>query len=196
MLQANGLNDHEAFVIARLRVGDPSKLHDEFAKVSLQSIWFKRSLWMLAGVIISLVCTDALRAIENRLISAAGRFSGVPFLYWWLMVQSVVIISSGLAVAAYMMLIEKHPEWLQSFSTQLKRLPTWALLSLVTGVVAFPRIVPFISALIVSRNGTDLGGISIWSFIAVRCVYLSLPPILVAIVAGRLFRETSAVAVE
>jgi hypothetical protein len=49
-LQAQGLSVEEAFIVATRRLGTPSALEPEFAKVNRSQVWLHRLLWMLIGV--------------------------------------------------------------------------------------------------------------------------------------------------
>ena len=49
-LQARGLTDDEAFLVAARRLGNPAALEPEFAKVNRSQVWLYRLLWMLVGI--------------------------------------------------------------------------------------------------------------------------------------------------
>lgn len=49
-LQAKGLAEDEAFLLATRRLGNASRLEPEFAKVNRAEVWLNRLLWMLIGV--------------------------------------------------------------------------------------------------------------------------------------------------
>lgn len=46
-----GLSQREAFIVGTDRLGHPSELEQEFAKVSVAAQWRRRVFWMLAGYI-------------------------------------------------------------------------------------------------------------------------------------------------
>ncbi len=48
--RAKGLTDEEAFLLATRRVGTPSGLEPEFAKVNRTEVWLNRLLWMSIGI--------------------------------------------------------------------------------------------------------------------------------------------------
>ncbi len=50
-LQATGLEAHEAFWVARNRLGGFETLDAEFGKVNLEQVWLDRVLWMVTGSI-------------------------------------------------------------------------------------------------------------------------------------------------
>lgn len=48
--RAKGLTDEEAFLLATRRLGKPTGLEPEFAKVNRAEVWLNRLLWMLLGI--------------------------------------------------------------------------------------------------------------------------------------------------
>ena len=67
-LEGKGLAAHEAFWVARSRMGDASALKAEYQKVHIEQVWQDRLLWMLAGsvvfgLIVSLVANLAWAAM-------------------------------------------------------------------------------------------------------------------------------------
>lgn len=48
-LRARGLGEEEAFLVARHRVGSPTRLGEEFRKADPTAVWRGRMLWMVAG---------------------------------------------------------------------------------------------------------------------------------------------------
>ena len=49
-LRQKGLTEAEAFLIATQRIGSPTALQPEFAKVNAREVWLDRLLWMVLGV--------------------------------------------------------------------------------------------------------------------------------------------------
>jgi hypothetical protein len=49
-LRDQGLTDAEAFLIATQRIGSPTALQPEFAKVNAREVWLDRLLWMALGI--------------------------------------------------------------------------------------------------------------------------------------------------
>lgn len=64
-LTTKGLSDEEAFLIATHRVGDPSRVGREFAKVNGRHVWRHRMFWMLAGFLFFEVCGLTITAIAE-----------------------------------------------------------------------------------------------------------------------------------
>jgi hypothetical protein len=50
-LEGKGLSAHEAFWVARSRMGDASALTAEYQKIHIEQVWQNRLLWMLAGAL-------------------------------------------------------------------------------------------------------------------------------------------------
>jgi hypothetical protein len=57
-LRQSGLSDEEAFWVATRRLGDPESLSVEFAKVKGGRVWAKRLLWMMGGILISILASS------------------------------------------------------------------------------------------------------------------------------------------
>ncbi|HEX4343762.1 MAG TPA: permease prefix domain 1-containing protein [Verrucomicrobiae bacterium] len=71
-LQQCGLNEEEAFWVARKRVGKPGQLEEEFVKADPASIWRERVFWMtLAVLLVWLWSTGS--AIIAAIVSNAAR---------------------------------------------------------------------------------------------------------------------------
>src|SRR5690242_9774789 len=50
-LQARGLNNEEAFWLARRRLGEPQLLSEEFEKADPAGAWRDRVFWMSTGIL-------------------------------------------------------------------------------------------------------------------------------------------------
>lgn len=61
----NGLSEHEAFLIATKRVGEPETLGREFGKVNSGFVWGQRMFWMLSGVLFFEVVQFSISAIAS-----------------------------------------------------------------------------------------------------------------------------------
>ncbi|QDV27580.1 hypothetical protein [Aureliella helgolandensis] len=70
----SGLSEREAFMIGTMRLGHPSELECEFAKISPAAHWQRRVLWMLTGYIAMTVGG----AIISTMVAIAG--TGVAIL--------------------------------------------------------------------------------------------------------------------
>ncbi len=79
----NGLADDEAFLVATRRLGHPTALEREFAKVNGSLLWRKRVLWMLCGYVGIGACSTLLGGLSSAgagvatLAGASGRASGM-----------------------------------------------------------------------------------------------------------------------
>jgi hypothetical protein len=75
--QGRGLNDEEAFWLARRRVGHPQQLDEEFAKANPTAVWRERLFWIWIGLFLLNVLTNmdgaAVQALQP--VNAAGKFS-------------------------------------------------------------------------------------------------------------------------
>lgn len=67
-LRAKGLADDEAFFLATRRLGAPSGLAPEFAKINRTEVWLNRLLWMLIGVQVWGVLSGAARTVSNAVV--------------------------------------------------------------------------------------------------------------------------------
>src|SRR5438067_248140 len=72
-LRERGLNDEEAFWLARRRVGNPQELGEEFAREDPATVWRERVFWVALGICVM------------HLWSAAPIWSAAPmYLLQWL----------------------------------------------------------------------------------------------------------------
>jgi hypothetical protein len=71
-LQAAGLATHEAFWVARGRLGAFEALNDEFGKVNIEQVWLDRVLWMVTGCIAFGLGTSLLKGLI--VFTALGMF--------------------------------------------------------------------------------------------------------------------------
>ena len=69
-LSQGKLSEHEAFLIAMQRLGQPNELNKEFSKVHGTTAWRKRILWMLCGSFIYSLCAVWFSALTT--LSATG----------------------------------------------------------------------------------------------------------------------------
>lgn len=111
-LQAAGLTEEDAFLVAAQRLGTRRQLAEEFAKVHPRRVWAERALWMVAGVLLLQVVhsftQDASSVVTNLAIhwGASANSVGVLWLFvswtgwaagvafcWWLMTRHAQRIS-------------------------------------------------------------------------------------------------------
>ena len=64
--QQSGLNDEEAYWLARRRVGQPQQLDEEFAKADPGKVWRERVFWMWMAVFLS----STLGRLTNSIVFA------------------------------------------------------------------------------------------------------------------------------
>lgn len=88
-LQARGLSQEEAFLVATRRLGHPAGLESEFAKINRREVWLNRLLWMLIGVQVWGAVSTASRCLGNAavIVSLTGfgyhvRSSNMPPSVW------------------------------------------------------------------------------------------------------------------
>jgi hypothetical protein len=67
-LQARGLSEAEAFIIAVRRAGSSVALGLEFGKVNPRGVWLDRVLWMLVGNLVFWIVSDLLSPIGSGLL--------------------------------------------------------------------------------------------------------------------------------
>ncbi len=67
--QRLGLDDEESFWLARRRVGQPSKLDEEFVKANPTLIWRKRVLWMAGALLAVALWSNSANIINWELLT-------------------------------------------------------------------------------------------------------------------------------
>ncbi len=72
-LEGKGLAAHEAFWVARSRLGTQESLVTEFGKINVEQVWLDRLLWMLTGSIV----LGLVSSLSNGFITlaAAGAYT-------------------------------------------------------------------------------------------------------------------------
>lgn len=95
-LKAKGLSEEEAFLLATHRLGTPTELATEYAKVACAHVWTRRVCWMLSGYLLiellargigttSLIVQAAVvAATGNGYGIAAVALSAVVWLVCWI----------------------------------------------------------------------------------------------------------------
>jgi len=73
--QQRGLNDEEAFWLARRRVGQPQQLAEEFMKANPAAVWRERILWITVGTVGCYELTTGHGVLSN-LLDPFGRHTG------------------------------------------------------------------------------------------------------------------------
>jgi len=68
-LRQRGLNDEEAFWLARRRIGKPQQLAEEFAKGDPAGIWRARLFWIALGLLAWAVWAQFVNAFWNLLVT-------------------------------------------------------------------------------------------------------------------------------
>lgn len=114
-LQARGLSEEEALLVATKRLGQPAQLVTEFGKSNLADVWFNRLVWAMIGLAVFRVMQVSLAAVAlfsekwakpacELAIKFAGWVRGVPYenttfntqiaqiVAYWLLLALVAIV--------------------------------------------------------------------------------------------------------
>ena len=75
-LMVTGLSAEESFMVSSLRLGGRDQIAGEFAKVNKGLVWRKRSLWMLGGILISML-VGSLAGLCSQTAGSAMVLSGL-----------------------------------------------------------------------------------------------------------------------
>lgn len=140
-LEASGLSEEEALMIASKRLGSPSELEGEFDKVHQKQVWLSRTLLMLSGyLLISLflkfIAFD--QATASTLALAFGLEStqiSIPLvgpgykLHWNAIIHAAVGIA-GLSIAAAIILSFARGTWQNTANRLAGRIGIGKLLAL------------------------------------------------------------------
>jgi hypothetical protein len=136
-LEASGLSVEEAFLVAVRRVGTPQALGREFAKVSPQSVWLDRALWMLIGVqiwgalsglFLSLAVVAVVRGYAGRAFSASDELIGPVAA---LALGQLLALALSLAVCAWL-IVGKGPRIVRWLGPRLRN--RWAFVATGAGL--------------------------------------------------------------
>lgn len=63
-LELRGLNQEEAFLVARRRIGDTSEVASEYEKVNPGQAWSRRWFWMAAGFLVFSILIQGIEALS------------------------------------------------------------------------------------------------------------------------------------
>lgn len=76
-LRGPAINEHEAFVIATMRLGPANELAHEYEKVQFGGVWKKRLAWMVGGYLGGGVIAGLISGAASLAAAATG-FAGAP----------------------------------------------------------------------------------------------------------------------
>lgn len=79
VLQAKGLSDEEALLVATRRVGQAGPLETEFGKVNGSAVWLDRFLWMLIGYLVWTFISGFMGAISRNALFFGLNGAGYDF---------------------------------------------------------------------------------------------------------------------
>ncbi len=188
-LEAEGLSQEEAFLVATERLGSDQRLADEYAKTNATRIWTGRAVWMLGGVVAGMV----MKALVE---------TGLGFVYHgslWLglnarMVVALDFLSQWTITAAWVGLccwFLAHPNrWLKRAISKGFQHPVWTgvalvlalfglrILSLMVGHWCQQHLHP-----VAARSAADSAIFHTWGFSAMllsRLVWAAAIPLLAA----------------
>lgn len=140
-LEGKGLDQEEAFLIAKRRLGSPSELESEFDKVHQKQVWLSRALLILSGFLIlslllKFIAVDQAIAsiaalaigLDSTQISLPG-FGDAHKLHWSGIIHAVVGIV-GLGIAALIILSFARGSWQNKANLLARKLGIGKLLAM------------------------------------------------------------------
>ena len=96
-----GLSQREAFLVGADRLGHPSELEQEYAKVDVTAQWRKPVFWMLAGYI-AMIAAHAVVSLTVTVAKTAMTFAGAGGIATGIVaIIAMAVMWIGLAVLAY-----------------------------------------------------------------------------------------------
>jgi len=100
-LNENGLSQREAFMVAADRLGHPSELEQEYAKVNGAAQWRRRVFWMLSGIIMLKVIAS-ITTLVVTLAATGMAYAGVGSTVVGITISALALfISLGLLAFAF-----------------------------------------------------------------------------------------------
>ena len=91
-LQATGLSEDEAFLVASRRLGAVDELDREFSKVNRGLVWRARAFWMLAGMLVYLGASDVSSLISNAIMALCSPYLANGFVLGWIGAATWVLV--------------------------------------------------------------------------------------------------------
>lgn len=121
-LHSMGLSGEEAFLIARRRVGQPSELAAEFAKVRSSIRWVHRGKWMCIGIL-ALIMIRSVGGLLFRIASLSGSLSEVDPMTQAIVYNTAEIAWSWLIVLGSLFVVLRHDALVDRIVQRLARIP-------------------------------------------------------------------------
>ncbi len=100
-LQAKGLAEEEACLLAARRLGNSTELACEFGKVNRPLVWRWRAVWMLAGMVVYSAAADLCRAFGMGAMFLGSAFTSNGYLLGWLGVAAKCGVVASVGWAFY-----------------------------------------------------------------------------------------------
>jgi hypothetical protein len=151
-----GLSAEEAFWVARQRLGSPSALGAEFAKMTPGRFYKERGLWFTAGVTAGYACTSSFSlfsTVLTKLLPKSGVQSGsLPF---WTLETSAFLLMIALLVGVIKKYAMARNQARRVLSARFPAPLGFALVALVSGMSFGLAWVD--SRLVSSTTGDGLG---------------------------------------
>lgn len=179
-LQAKGLSEGEAFLVATKRLGPPAQLTTEFGKVNMAGVWLNRIQWMVVGGFLFSAATIVV-GTARQLIVPINRLTGYMWLkgfYPTVWLTTLVVIGVWFVFARWLMSREfKRPRLLNS--------PIWLIIGLAIccGLIRlWPLLVDFAIIKYYAQPGAIIGTVAnVWMVFAQQMFFqVALPLCLLA----------------
>jgi uncharacterized membrane protein len=146
-LRGSGLSEEEAFWVAGRRLGDAASLSVEFAKVNEGRVWANRLLWMMGGILISILASSLAGAAWWGTLFAGSHLgmSGTVLGTAAAVARTLAwFISVGIVCAVVYFAAARSPRMPNSFRVSLPVL-SGAVLLLVFGATAIRIVSPAVT---------------------------------------------------
>ena len=138
-LKAQGLNEEEAFWLARRRVGQPQQLGEEFVKENPAKVWRERMFWMWLAIFLSNTLASAVNSLAYAIVpinNYSGSFKTMN------MVIQIVSITGPILIALLLAIFLAKGKLISQFSKLMllaenkQRLTVSILICLILSIVA------------------------------------------------------------
>lgn len=109
-LRERGLNDEEAFWLARRRIGRPQELAEEFEKANPAEVWRERLFWMAAGMMLFWQTALTITYFEGVVFHFIPEMHGF-YQRNWALFQGLPILLIGSLLAKGVLGRSSKPIW-------------------------------------------------------------------------------------
>lgn len=119
-LRSLGLNDKEAFAVAKMRMGNCSDMETEYSKAYRGRVWNRRVMWMIWGYLLIHIWTFTLQNVVG--IWTSNGLAALATTSWISMVCSTLLLAGSIGGSLYLLYrLGSRGVWITRYRWSLRR---------------------------------------------------------------------------